>query len=282
MTQIDNDRIEAAVARRLEAVESLVPATPQWRGADEADHGSSRIVVVGGPAFRQGTRGEPRFGLLLVAAAAILAVFAFSVIGGLGALGPVPGWADRFPLQTADTFERPFTYATDPASGIERDEVTPRFVQFATRDPADPTRFNRIVAIRVVDLVRVDPCRSNHGGTTSITAPQQFLDYLRSIPGLSVSGASAATVDGRSALQVDVTTASKPTCSSVYIWPSEGAFTDTAAARRIYLLDVDGATILVAVAVAEPSDLDAWLPTADQFIATLHFLPTSPDSSAQP
>lgn len=287
MTQLDDDRIQAGVEWRLSAVEEIISSPPPWRAAGELDRRPNRIAVVAGPALRRGALDRPRLGMTLIGAATI--VFAFGLIyGGLGGLGgprPSPGWADVFPIQTAEPFERPFTYAIDPASGIEVADISPQLPdlqQFRVRNPADPTKFSRIVGVRGVDLVRVNPCSSAGRGTIQMAGPQPFVDYLRSISGLAVSAPAATTVDGRSAVAVTVTGRTDPTCPGVYIWPNEPAFTDTAAARRIEALDVDGATILVVTAVAEASEMDAWLTTADQLIATFHFISETPHASAKP
>ena len=279
--QADSDRISAAVERRLATVEGMIPPVPAWRGADERDLHSNRIAVVAGPAVRPGAHETPQW-VLVAGVATITVALALSVFGGFGIPRPTPGWADRFPNQTVAKFERPFTYAIDPASGIERDDVSPRLQQFRISDPANPTRFSRIVAVRFVDVVRVDPCRSAGGTTVQVNSAAQFVDYLRSIRGLEVSTTVEAIVDGRPALQVYVTNGDEASCTKVYVWPNESAFTDTAAARRIQAFEVDGATILVATAVAKSADLDAWLTTADQFIATIQFIDLPPSQSVRP
>jgi hypothetical protein len=281
VTQADSHRITAAVDRRLATVEGMIPPMPAWRGADEHDLHPNRIGVVAGPAVRGGANESPQW--VLVASVATIAVaLALSVFGGFGVPRPTPGWADRFPIQTVATFERPFTYAIDPASGIERDDVSPRLQQFRISDPANPGMFRRIVAVRIADVVRIDPCRSAGGATIQVPSAPQFVDYLRSVRGLEVSPTVEAIVDGRSALQVDVTNGDDASCTKVYVWPNESAFTDTAAARRIQAFEVDGATILVATAVAKAADLDAWLATADQFIATIHFVDLPLSQSSRP
>jgi hypothetical protein len=276
-----DDRIRAAVEERLEAVEGLIPSRPPWRGAEDRDNRSNRIVVTAGPAIRQGPGNRSRWGMVVVGAATIMATVAYGAFGGFGGSTKAPGWADRFPIQTASTFEQPFTYAIDPDSRIEKDAGSSHLQQFRIRDTADSTRFTRIVAIRVIDLVRLEPCRTGEGAVTHLSSPQAFVDYLKAIPGLTVTAPVRSTVDGRPALQFDATQKPDGACASVNIWQGEGAFTDAAAARRIQAFDIDGTTILVVTAVAEASDLQAWEALADQFIATLHFVPP-PSSSLLP
>jgi hypothetical protein len=277
--QAEDDRIRAAIEQRLKAVEALIPLRPPWRVADEPDRGSRRVRVVAGPAVTRGSREPSPFGLSLVGLTVLIVAAALSLVGGLGSPQPAPGWANRFPIQTAERFSRPFTYAIDPASGIEPDAGSVVLQQFLVRDPANPERSNRIVAVRLADLVNVEPCRSG-GSTMPVTSAQDFVDYIGAIRGLAVSAPVAAVVDGRPALQFDVTNRLVTTCPAVSIWPSEGPFSETAAARRILAFDVDGTTILVVAAVAQASDLGGWLATADQLIATIHF--SAPGRSPSP
>jgi hypothetical protein len=282
VTRHDDDRIRVAIEARLAFVEGIIPPPPAWRGVDEGNRESTRVAVVAGPAFRGGAQDGPALGLLLAVVAVLVAVLAYGLVAGLGVPRPSPGWVDRFPAQSASTFARPFTYAIDPASGIVQGDLSAELHQFGVRDPVDPARFNRIVAVRLVDVVRLEPCRSSATQMIPLAGPQAFVEYLGSISGLIVGPTADATVDGRPALEVEVTNRADASCPSVSIWPGESPFSGTAAARRIQVLEVDGAIVLVVAAVEEESDLAAWLPTAEQFIATLHFIASDPGWSSQP
>ena len=82
MSQADQDLIRSGVERRLAAVESLIPSTPSWRSAGDADLRPATIRVVAGPAVRQGSRGGRRLGLLVAVGAAFLLLLAYGLLGG--------------------------------------------------------------------------------------------------------------------------------------------------------------------------------------------------------
>lgn len=266
--------IEAGVHRRLAAVEALIPPTPPWR-SDDSDLVSIRAVSHG-TALARGRR--PTLGVVVAAivVVALTVALALSAIGGLPSWGPqptpTPGWAERFPVATTSGFERPFTYAIDPATGLELNSVRPQLLQFRVPDPTRPGGYARIVAVRIADAIRADACTPSGGATIESPDPEAFIAYLSAIPGLDFGPPVTTTIDGRAALHVDVAQRTDDACPDVYVWPGEEALTNTSAARRLIVLEVDGATIVITAAVADRDDFGAWLPAASGFIDSIHFV----------
>ena len=121
---------------------------------------------------------------------------------------PTPGWQDRFPTQTASTFVRPFSYAIDPSTGIELsnagscDEVlssesqaTPGRWWYSTTQPR-ATAWSR--APRTVARINAQP------------TPEEFVAYMQTVPGFKVTALPPTTIDGRTALGIDVQQRARP------------------------------------------------------------------------
>jgi hypothetical protein len=201
--------------------------------------------------------------------------------------------------QTTSSFRRPFDFEVDPASGMSLQtvlnaqrswtmgygggtkNVTNQDQQWFGVDEEDDPRG---VVVRLVTAVQHDPCHSPIQGGPVMTnpTPQAFVAYLQGVPGLVVSAPVPATVDGRPALAIDITQLPEQQrgvdCPDLFIWRDDDfPFTswsmDDGWTKRMLVLDVDGDTVAV-IAYAR-HDLATWLPTAQAFIDTIHFLPAS-------
>jgi hypothetical protein len=104
--------------------------------------------------------------------------------------------------------------------------------------------------------------------------------YLRAVPELAVSHASAATVAGHAATVVDVTTSTDPSgCDGdgyVRMFSVAGSESGLSPGRaaRLFLLDVGGGTFVIELWGADP---DAWWPVAQGVVDSVSF-----DSVAAP
>ena len=82
----------------------------------------------------------------------------------------------------------------------------------------------------------------------------------------------AATVDGRNALQIDVTKLADQPCADgvLHLWGAiPFAQLDPGWHWRITAFDVDGDTVVAVARAAD--DIEGFLPTAHAFIDSLHF-----------
>jgi hypothetical protein len=108
------------------------------------------------------------------------------------------------------------------------------------------------------------------------TAPAEFLEDLQTTGGVPMEPVTQTTLDGRPAL----TAALLPVAiNDIHVWGSITGLSGTAGfvplytPARLTVADIDGTTVFVLVWARTAKDLDAWLPTANQFVASIHFLP---------
>lgn len=272
-----NDQLEAwldegplsAPREDLAAVLEEIPRIPQRRSV-----GPWRITM-------------PTFVRLAVAAALVVAVGAFALTRLGSATGPsagtqptpTPGWAQRFPTQTASTFVQPFRYAMDPTLGFEVDVESSRST---FRIPGSP---GPVAVLDRIEQLRLDPCHETGGRVETQPTARGFVDYMRTVPGLRVTPLPDATIDGRSALGVDVARTPNPACADVWLFGSGDSFTccwpdDPTWVRRMWALDIDGELITITTPFGSGSK-DAELRVANSFVDTIHFL-VGPGASAVP
>lgn len=259
-------------------------------GPDAAPREDLAAVLETFPRIRQrrrfGREIIPMPNYLRFAVAAAIVV----VAGGLAILqlrpaeeqsagAPTPGWADRFPVQTANTFAVPFEYAIDPASGLELHGADdPNNQRFRIPNPANPgSYFARGVVLHAVDSMRADPCTDPASSTATIpvNSAAEFADYLATVP-WAVATPVPLTVDGHEAQMIEVTQdASSPDCPDIWLWPGDDVSLSTKLlgrpAHRYAALDVAGRTVVIVIWDAD--GLEGWLPTAEALTDTIHFLP---------
>ena len=101
-----------------------------------------------------------------------------------------------------------------------------------------------------------------------------FLDYLRSVPELSVGAATPMTIGGSPATMVDVTTAAGakgcPGDQRVHLWNEATDQTTLALGdtERLIVMDQGGSTLVFEV---YGKDLPAWWPDAQAILDTVTF-----------
>ena len=227
-------------------------------------------------------RTPARLTAYAMTAAAAIVLFGVAVLSSKpdsGDIRPTPGWAERFPIETAAQFVRPFQYAIDPASGLaltgNPDRTSYQFRRPDSEPITDSTTFSSGVVVRTVNEgLRAQPCQESGGDVQRDPNAQQFVDYLATLPGLQVSAPARTVIDGRVALSVDVLVSATRPCTALWVFEGCGCpFVDESGgprARRIQAVDVDGELILI-VAFAANGDLTDLLPTANAFIDAIHF-----------
>jgi len=242
------------------------------------------------PTVRQRRRIEreitsmPNITRLAVAAALVVLLGGAAVLqlprstGPAATPSPTPGWAARFTSQTATTFEHPFRYSIDPVSELSLIGTPDATVhQFGVCDPTtEGCRMTRVV-VKMGTPLRRDVCASSGGDVLSRYTPRQFADYMKALPGFTVTEREPTSVGGHEAvvLDVDQLPRSARQCDDIYIWTdNDVSFTDSGLGgwtRRFLAFEVDGDTVLVII-LAQADQMEAWLRTASAFLDTVRFV----------
>lgn len=252
-------------------------------GPESAPREDLAAVLGGFPRIRQRSvfgpwrRPMPTFVRLAVAAVLAIAVGAVVLTQIIKPSGPpvgaesTPGWQDRFPTQTAPAFVQPFSYAIDPTSGIELSNPgSETRYQFGV--PGDPGPL--VVLDHPAAGYRLEPCTAGGGAVNPTPTPEEFVAYMQTVPGLKVTRLTPTTIDGRTALGIDVQRQSDSSCQAHYIFGTEDDWTccwpdDPTWVRRMWVLDVDGS--LVFVTTPYGAETEARLELANAFVDTIHF-----------
>ena len=241
------------------------------------------IVLEGFPRIRQrsgfGPWRRPMPTFVRLAVAAVLAIAVGAVVLGqmIQPSGPsvgaesTPGWEDRFPTQTASTFVRPFTYAIDPSSGVSLANGDRASYQFRIPGGAEVA----VVVRHPAEGIRLDPCTTDGGAVNARPTPEEFVSYMQTVPGLKVTRLPPTTIDGRTALGIDVQQRADPACQEHFIFAADDDWTccwpdDPMWVRRIWAIDVEGALVLVTTP-HNSTNKEAQLAIANAFVDTIHF-----------
>jgi hypothetical protein len=182
------------------------------------------------------------------------------VLSTLQILPPVAGTADRF--------VRPFDYVLPGAPVF--DSGTTDASYWEVRAPAynDAGAPGGLIVQAIDGLV--DPCDGQSAALPLDPGADSVVEYLRSIPELTVTDESDTTVDGRSAKQVTVTaTAGGASCPEPWVWAGAAEPFIADLALRLVILDVDGIHVAVTI-YGEPENPE--LPAlADAIIGSFQF-----------
>lgn len=230
--------------------------------------------------------GFPRLAAVVIAVAALAAV-GFAVLFGSGGPSTVLPSAPSSPAttgppavptgETAAAFRPSFTYVLPSEVRFDYGPRTSDFFEFRVPDSGGVGQAAWFVDLLSAENGRAFPCATTPG-RVPIADAQRALEYLKSVPTVTVSGETTTEVDGRTALTASLTLA-KPdgSCPQLSLWMSdegEGVpelFRDPATAFRVTLLEVDGTTIAIhTIATREAIDGFRW---ADELIGSFHFQP---------
>jgi hypothetical protein len=181
---------------------------------------------------------------------------------------PLQGRAIDFPIA--------FTYALPADAGLVVDSHDPYADSYQFRHPSGADTYDRGVIVRAITGGRTDPCSA--GATRlDLADADAFVAYFRTAPTVEVRNVTDISVDGYPAKQLTLHFL-PPTaaCPDVYLWADGGSITENAGRgdARITVFDVARHHIVV-LAFGPPS----FLPTADAFIASLHFEVPAPSAS---
>jgi hypothetical protein len=244
------------------------------------------------------THGQRRLGrwpwsLLRVASYGWTAVLAAGVVVALVALvaprgitppvggptesaAPTPGWDERFPNIYVGDFQHAFTYAIDPASGLILTSWPDPYQFRVPRGPRTDNFDEGVILHTVAGGLRSDVCRAAGGQVDTDPSPEEVVSAIQALDGLEVSPVETTTIDGRPAMAVTVSGTQHRTCEAYYLFDDfEPAFAwsgNEGRTRRVIAVDVGGDAIIVEI-TASDERYDAWVPTAEAFIDSIHFDP---------
>lgn len=221
-----------------------------------------------------------------VLALVILATAALMV--GLTAVGSRPATPEPTPAPVprvkATDFSRPFEFLIPATSGLKVRHASPGMYAFTEgsgdehgRD-ATGTRLAgaRGITISAVHQAVTHPCPLS-GSSSRVSVreePRTLLDDLRRIAGIGLGEATSTTFDGRPALAVSVDPgAGRCDFGDLHVMGGGlgSPYVELTVPSRLVLTQVDGRTVLLQAWAGTEEDLRAWLPTATEFLASVHF-----------
>jgi hypothetical protein len=257
---------------------------PDWVLADALatiDTTPQRRWFAPAPWRSQQMHGSTRLAAAVIAVV-LIAAAGVAVLSGGSIFTPTPTPSPTARPSVAATFEvtpsfRPaFTYQLPAEVRVDVMPDTSRFVEFRVPDSDGVGRSGWFLTVQSIEGGRVFPC-STTPGRIPLADPRAAMDYLKTVPSVSVSGETTTTVDGHSALTATLTLDAPDTdCPQLSLWQSDPEslpepFRGPGTAFRVMLLDVGGNTIAIhTIATRETTDWFAW---ADQIIASMHFQP---------
>ena len=129
------------------------------------------------------------------------------------------------------------------------------------------------VIVQAVGDGKADPCDRTSARASIASGPDAVIDYLRSIPGLTVSEESAVTLSGLPARQATVNVPEgTPACPEIWPWAEGGPESMPQADLRVIAVDVGGEHIVLTV-YGESAN-PRWDTLADEVIGSIRFAPS--------
>jgi len=271
---------------------------------------SSAVVKIESTRQRQRLRQLPRFFQSQVAVArfAVVAMLA-TVVGAIGlavlsgspngiGVAPIPSPSAtatatavvtatptataRPNTQSSGNFLEPFTYVLPPGAAF--DHGTRNSSYFEIRIPAAAEAGHPAgVIVQAIGGGRVDPCDEESAPLPISSGPQSVIDYLRTVPDLTVTAESAATVGDLPAVQARVTAATdSPTCQDIWPWvEATEAFSDIPRETVVRIVAFDVGEHVVFTIFGEDEN-PGWAEMAQELIDSFRFEAPLPERSPAP
>ena len=223
-----------------------------------------------------------------IAALLALAVVALALLGS-GAFRQDPG-----PKATTEWFERPFEYAIPAGSAMRPAADGPHRAVIAWVEGPDVSPGPSPDPLEGQTLTDYGEQRPASGKVRGIIigsgerawshaasrfflnpAPAAFIADLRDRSGVAMGPIVETSLDGRPALTTVLagTANNDIHVDSPITGFASGPFVLVNDPARLIVTEVDGETIFILIWARTPADLEAWMPVADQFIRSIHFLP---------
>lgn len=176
----------------------------------------------------------------------------------------------------ADGFVVPFSYHLPDGAGLVAGQSEYGFYQF--RVPVAFDQYSDGIVVRSVSGGRTDPCTEG-SSTLSLGDSRAILEYLRTVPNVTLEDVTSLTLDGRPGFEVTFHVGDATAdCRDLWLWDGVGSITQNGgwnADWRIWLVDVRAEIVsrpCVCASVAIYTGADAeWQPIAESFVQSLRF-----------
>ncbi len=181
---------------------------------------------------------------------------------------------------TASLFLTPFTFNEPDPSNLVRITDTGDIQEFVgngisgDNSSARPTDASRGVVIGALGLPWLHACEGSPLDDVRET-PAEFLDDLHNLGGLTTDSVTATTLDGHDALTTAFRAGASrctPDFHVTYDDTHASKAISVSVASQLTVLTVGGTTIVVDAWAQSDDSLQAWLPTALDFVDSIHFL----------
>ena len=214
----------------------------------------------------------------------VLLVLALMALGLAGA-GALRG--DPPPKSTATAaFIRPFEYEIAPDSLIRQTADLGSLVAWvegpdAAPDPSEVVNPGRQPATANVHGIIVGSGEEawSHGSKGRFmlrTPPAEFLADLRDIAHVPMGAIAETTLDGRPAVTTRLPgNGGSDIHVNGHMQGLSGTFAIVTIPSRLIVGEIDGTTVFILIWARTSADLETWMPEADAFVRSIHFLPTS-------
>ena len=218
MTRPMDDEVEAGVARRLAATESLIPSKPAWRLALDRDTTLAPVRVIPGSTLR-GRTGQRPVGALLALGLIVLLFVAYGLLGG--GTGPGPTAQPPAPSPTASATPSPtgtagllrpavesrLTIPVRPSTAWTLVDDAPDYAGLAYfLDDVGSNGFS--VGMLIVQPHGVYDPKDESG---PLPLPADLIDWISHHPDLEAGEPTELTVAGLPTTAIDVTVTYPPT-----------------------------------------------------------------------
>jgi hypothetical protein len=232
-----------------------------------------------------GDRTPVRALALVIITAAILVIGV--VVAGSRPVPPAPTPIPS-PRATEVAFVRRFEYQDPSASNLTLISRFPRMLAFSedggSTDPYERTEDGsfvpgaRGITISSAHASVTHPCPLDDGGSSRVPIredPAGFLDDLRAIAGVGLGQVTTTSFDGRPALTVRVDPRTARCDFGDFHTEASGiggGYVLLTVPTRLVVTEVDGMTIVLQAWAGTEEELQAWLPTATEFLDSVHFI----------
>ena len=216
---------------------------------------------------------------------ALILVLIATALVALGVVGSALLREDPTRKEVQWTFFRHFEYAVPVdsdmrISGNASGEMVawaggPDTWEGATMDAADGSSQPHPHQVRGVVIGRGGEAWSHGNGGRFLlrTAPAEFLTDLRDTANVPMGPIGRMTLDGSEALTVTLPgTGGTDIHVSGRTLALNGTYVRVTMPSRLIVGEVDGDTVFVFIWARTAEELDRWMPVADEFVASIHFL----------
>ena len=175
-------------------------------------------------------------------------------------------------VDNADMFVRPFDYVLPGAPVFDYGGTEARYWEVRVPAYNDGGHPGGLI-VQAIGGGLVDPCDGDSAAVPLGTGPDAVIEYLRSIPELTITNESDTTVDGLPAKQVTVTaTSGGASCPEPWVWAGAPESFITDLVLRLVVVVVDGEDVVLTI-YGEPENPE--LPAlADSIIDSFQFAAT--------